>query len=153
MKIQPQKTVNLITFCLILLFLNPSISKAGDDKNYNVKLQIINDKKVNNFLVKIAKNNQEREQGLMWVQNLPQNYGMIFEFEREQIIYMWMKNTKIPLDMIFIDKNSKIINIAKNTTPESLAIISSEKPVVKVLEINGGLAERLGVLVGDKVIY
>lgn len=152
------KTVNLIArlvvACLLLtcLFIT-STSKAGDDKNYNVKLQIINDKNTKNFLVKVVRKNEDREQGLMWITNLPESYGMVFEFEKEQVIHMWMKNTKIPLDMIFIDQNNKIIKVVHNTKPESLEVISSEKPITKVLEINGGLAKKLGILVGDRVVY
>lgn len=131
------------------------ISQAADDKNYNVKLQIINNQSgiINNFLVKIAKTDSERKKGLMRVKNLPQNYGMIFEFGSEQMVYMWMKNTKIPLDMLFIDKENKITHIEHQAKPESLEIISSVNPAIKVLEINGGLAAKLGIEVGDKVVF
>ena len=64
---------------------------------------------------------------------------------------MWMKNTKIPLDMIFIDKNNKIISISKEAVPESLEVISSEFKVMKVLEINGGLCDKFGIAVGDYI--
>lgn len=133
----------------------PLISNAADDKNYNVKLQIINDKNnnTNNFLVKVVKKKSDQEKGLMWVKNLPKNYGMLFEFENEEIIYMWMKNTKIPLDMIFIDKANKIIKISHNTKADSLEIISSKKPALKVLEINGGLAKKLEITIGDRINY
>ncbi len=107
---------------------------------------------INNFLVKIAKTDKEREQGLMSVENLPQNYGMVFEFENEQMAYMWMKNTKIILDIIFINRKGKIINIKHRAQPESLEVISSIKPAAKVLEINGGLAEKLGIKIGDLVV-
>jgi uncharacterized membrane protein (UPF0127 family) len=145
----------LIIICSLALFLTALIGKNWDDKNYNAKLQIINSQgnKINDFLVRIASNDKERQNGLMWVKNLPQNYGMIFEFENEQMVYMWMKNTKIPLDMIFIGKDGKIIHINHNAQPESLEIISSMKPAAKVLEINGGLAEKLGIGIGDMVKY
>ncbi len=138
-----------------MLFLTALIGKNWDDKNYNAKLQIINSQgnKINDFLVNIASTDKERQNGLMWVKNLPQNYGMIFEFENEQMIYMWMKNTKIPLDMIFIGKDGKVIHINHNSQPESLEIISSMKPAAKVVEINGGLAAKLGIGIGDVVKY
>jgi uncharacterized membrane protein (UPF0127 family) len=148
--------MNLTAICLLLfLSLKPLISNAGDDKNYNVKLQIINGKnnKTNNFLVKIVKKKNEKEKGLMWVKNLPKNHGMLFEFTEEKIIYMWMKNTKIPLDMLFIDKNYKIIEISHNNKVDSLEVISSKKPASKVLEINGGLAKELGIVIGNEVSY
>jgi len=106
---------------------------------------------INNFLVKTAKTDKDRENGLMLVKKLPENYGMIFEFTGEQMVYMWMKNTKIPLDMLFINREGKIINIKQHAQPESLEVISSISPVAKVLEINGGLAEKLGIEIGDLV--
>ncbi len=149
----PKQLIKLITFCSLALLLAALINKSWDDKNYNVKLQIINSQgNHQDFLVNIAKNEQERERGLMWVKSLPKNYGMIFEFENEQMVYMWMKNTKIPLDMIFIDQNGKITNIKHQAEPESLEIISSIDPIKKVLEINGGLADQLGIEVGDLVV-
>jgi len=122
-------------------------------KNYNVKLQILNqDKKlVTNFLVALADDRTKQMIGLMNLEYLSPNYGMLFTFENEEVINMWMKNTKISLDMLFIDKNNQIINIVQNTTPYSLKTISSEKEVIKVLEINGGLCQKLGIEVGQVI--
>jgi uncharacterized membrane protein (UPF0127 family) len=152
--------IKFTVICFIILSFAAFTNKASadkdlDDKNYHIKLQIINDKQdaIGNFLVKSAKSPKERENGLMWITNLPQNYGMIFEFKDEQMVYMWMKNTKIPLDMIFIDQNNKITHITHQAKPESLEIISSQNPVMKVLEINGGLTDELGIEVGDLVKY
>jgi uncharacterized protein len=149
-----KQSIKLIIFCSLILLITTLASKAWDDKNYNVKLQIINHQSnaINNFLVNIAKTDKERERGLMMVEKLPENYGMIFEFTNEQMVYMWMKNTKIPLDMIFINQGGGIINIKHNAQPESLEIISSINPIVRVLEINGGLAEKLGIEIGDLVV-
>ena len=138
---------------MITLFL-PGLSygKRLDDKKYNVKLQIINAKGDHKeFRIAIATNRQEKEQGLMFVTKLANNYGMLFEFEREQVIAMWMKNTKIPLDMLFIDKNDKIVAIKHSAIPESLDLISSEYKVTKVLEINGGLCNSLEIKIGDLI--
>lgn len=126
---------------------------AFEEANYTHHLKIQNQKKQeHHFIVSIADTPNKRAQGLMFVDDLPQNYGMLFEFDSEQVVNMWMKNTKIPLDMIFIDKNNKIAHIKQNAAPESLKIISSEKLVKKVLEINGGKVEELGINVGDKII-
>lgn len=76
---------------------------------------------------------------------------MIFIFESPRIINMWMKNTYIPLDMIFIDENNQIIKIEKNTTPHSLEIISSDKKAIKVLEINAGLSDKFDIKIGNKI--
>ncbi len=81
---------------------------------------------------------------------LPINHGMIFDFKKEQIATMWMKNTRIPLDMIFIDKDHHIVNI-ETAKPYSLDLISSKAEVVKVLEINAGLAKKFGIKPQDKV--
>lgn len=148
---------NIIKVSLLIVaafFLASLKPQAVHDKNYRTNLQIINAKnsKVINFQVKIAKNQQDRELGLMFVNSLPENFGMVFEFEKEQMVYMWMKNTKIPLDMIFIDKNNRIVAIKHRAKPESLETISSEKKVNKILEINGGLCKKLNINIGDKII-
>lgn len=124
-----------------------------DLKNYNAKLQILNqDKKpAVEFLVAIADTEYKKIYGLMNLKSLPQDRGMIFYFRKNEVVYMWMKNTKIPLDMLFIDKNNIIVNIETDTVPESLDVISSEKPVKKVLEINGGLVKKFNIKIGQKI--
>ena len=132
-------------------------AKNFDDKNYDIKLQIINNatekQRINNFIIKIAKSEDEQERGLMFIDYLPKNYGMLFKFEEEKIINMWMKNTKISLDMIFIDGKGIIKKIVANTKPNSLEIISSDFFVDKVLEINGGLCAKLNIAVGNYIKY
>ncbi|MFT6346513.1 MAG: uncharacterized membrane protein (UPF0127 family) [Myxococcota bacterium] len=126
-----------------------------DRKNYSKNLQIKNPKtnQIHHFKIAVSADPISREKGLMFVENLPENYGMMFEFKQKRIIYMWMKNTKIPLDMLFINENGKIINIEKQAQPESLKKISSIKTIKKVLEINGGLSDKLGIEVGYLVVY
>ncbi len=122
-------------------------------ENYNVKLQIIdaNDKKIAEFSVALADDDYKKMYGLMNLNHLPKQYGMLFTFSSEEILAMWMKNTRIPLDMLFIDKNDVIVNIKTNNTPYSLEIISSEKKTKKVLEINGNLVGKLGIKIGQKI--
>lgn len=123
-------------------------------KNYNVKLQIFDDnQKIGEFFVAIVNDRKSRDYGLMNLEKLDNKRGMLFIFENSGIINMWMKNTLIALDMIFIDENNIIVNIAKDTKPLSLSIISSQKPIKKVLEINAGLSEKLGIKNGQKIIY
>jgi hypothetical protein len=88
----------------------------------------------------------------MHITFLPENLGMLFKNESPKIINMWMKNTKIPLDMIFIDENYNIVNIVSNTTPNSIATISSKQPAIGVLEINAGLANKYKIIHGYKLI-
>lgn len=101
----------------------------------------------------LADSDVHRQQGLMWVKSLPEKTGMLFVFDRPQKIQMWMKNTLIPLDMLFIDANGRIDSIAVNTTPMSLKIIGAENPVLGVLELAGGSASKLGIKTGAIVKF
>ncbi len=103
------------------------------------------------FHVEVVTSHRQQELGLMNIKSLPKNDGMLFLFDKPQEIEMWMKNTYIPLDMIFIDKDRRIINIAKNTTPESEKIISSGGNVIAVLEINAMLTDEYSIDTTSKV--
>ena len=103
------------------------------------------------FRVEIADNDASRERGLMFRKQLAPNAGMLFDFKSEQNVSFWMKNTLIPLDLLFIDKDGYIINLAAQATPLSEANIPSGGPVLGVLEINGGRAAELGIEPGDRV--
>lgn len=104
------------------------------------------------FVLEIANTPETRSRGLMFRRELPDGRGMLFDFgTRETEVTMWMKNTYIPLDMIFIRANGVINHIAENTTPLSEATISSNGPVKGVLEVIGGTSRRLGIAAGDRV--
>ena len=103
------------------------------------------------FNVWIADTDPHREQGLMMVKSLAPNTGMLFIFDQPERIQMWMKNTLIPLDMLFIDAEGRVDSIASNTTPMSLKIIDAKRPVLAVLEIAGGAAARAGIKAGAVV--
>jgi uncharacterized protein len=103
------------------------------------------------FRIWVADSAARREQGLMFVKALPENTGMLFVFDRPQKIQMWMKNTLISLDMVFIDADGRIDSIATNATPMSLAIIDSRHAVLGVLELAGGSTEKLGIHAGGIV--
>ncbi len=103
--------------------------------------------------IRIADTEARRELGLMFVTRLPSDEGMLFPEEHPQIMSMWMKNTLIPLDMLFIDKHGRIVCLLENAKPQSLDILSCEKPVLAVLEIGGGEVQRRGLRVGDRVVY
>ncbi|MFH1804608.1 MAG: DUF192 domain-containing protein [Pseudomonadota bacterium] len=103
------------------------------------------------FNVELARSPDERARGLMFRTEMADDAGMLFDFGRAQEISMWMKNTFIPLDMIFIDHSGAIVGIEKRTIPKSEAIIASPKPVRFVLELNGGMADRMGFDVGTRV--
>ncbi|MCX7878846.1 MAG: DUF192 domain-containing protein [Ignavibacteria bacterium] len=103
--------------------------------------------------VEVAITPQERSQGLMYRSSMDEDKGMLFIFEKEEIQSFWMKNTKIPLDIIFIDSKGVINTIHKNTVPYSERSLPSEKPSRFVVEVNGGFCERNGIREGDLIEY
>jgi uncharacterized protein len=103
------------------------------------------------FQVEIADNDATREHGLMDRRYMAPNHGMLFEFDREEPVSFWMKNTYIPLDMIFIAPSGVVTHIATNAEPLSERVVPSGAPCIAVLELNGGMAASIGLKVGDKV--
>lgn len=89
--------------------------------------------------------------GLMRRRSMPQDYGMLFDFKVEEPVSMWMKNTYIPLDMIFVSRSGRVVSIARDAEPLSERIISSGGPVYAVVELNAGAAMRIGLKLGDAV--
>jgi len=117
------------------------------------KLKIITSRGENIFDVELAVTERQQSQGLMFRRSMAANAGMLFDYGTLKQIQMWMKNTYIPLDMIFIDSNGKVTNIVERTIPESLIIISSRGRARAVLELNSGTASRLGIKEGDRVVH
>jgi uncharacterized membrane protein (UPF0127 family) len=105
------------------------------------------------FSVWIADTSAREQQGLMYQRWLPVDRGMLFPQAEPRVMTMWMKNTLIPLDMLFIDAQGRIIYIRENTTPQSEALISTPAPVKAVLELAGGLSAKHGIHVGDRVLH
>ena len=105
------------------------------------------------FHVELAIKPAERERGLMYRQSLAADAGMLFDFQEDRLVSMWMKNTFIPLDMLFIAKDGTIVTVAADTVPQSLDVISSGRPVRAVLEINGGEAARQNIVPGAHVVH
>ena len=105
------------------------------------------------FDVEVANTEVERATGLMFRQNFPENRAMLFDFQHVRPVSMWMKNTPLPLDMVFIDENAMVVGVTANTKPQTLAVISSPKPIRYVLEINAGQAAENGISLGDKVAH
>ncbi len=105
------------------------------------------------FNVEIAETPEQRGQGLMFRESLAADSGMLFDFGRTTAVGMWMKNTLIPLDMLFIEGDGRIVAIAQNTIPYSENIIEAPAPVRAILELNGGTAARLGIASGDQVVF
>src|SRR3954453_4823438 len=105
------------------------------------------------FHVELATSPAQLEQGLMFRRSLAPDAGMLFDFRTPSPVSMWMKNTFIPLDMVFIDAGGRILNIAERTVPHSLDPVAAAGPARAVLEINGGTAARLGIKPGDRVLF
>lgn len=106
------------------------------------------------FFVNIANSQEERAQGLMFIKKLKQNRGMLFTFEKDGDYAFWMKNTLIPLDIIWLDKDGNVVSVAKNTQPckyDPCEKFKSDVPARFVLEINAGMAEKLGISPGSKI--
>lgn len=103
--------------------------------------------------VEVARTIKQVEHGLMFRTSVPKNTGMIFLFPKPMQVDFWMKNTLVPLDMLFIDKTGSIISIAKRTTPKSTKHIPSGGEALAVIELAAGEAERLHIAKGDKVVY
>ena len=102
------------------------------------------------FTVELALSDADRASGLMNRHSMAPDHGMLFRFDQTRPVLMWMKNTPLPLDMIFIDADGVVARVAANTVPFSESIIPSVVPVRYVLELNSGTAAKSGILVGDK---
>lgn len=137
----------LLALCLCLL-----IGAAQAKEPALEKLTITTaDGGVVQYHIEVARSPAQMQRGLMFRDSLPEDRGMLFIYKPERPARMWMKNTILPLDMIFIGADGRIINIAENTTPFSLDTIDSGGPVRAVLELNAGQAAGQGIAVGDQV--
>ena len=103
------------------------------------------------FQVEVARNDADRAQGLMFRRTLAADRGMLFDFGRVEPVSMWMQNTYLALDMLFIRKDGTVARVAENTEPLSTRVIPSGEPVLGVLELPAGTARRLAIAAGDQV--
>ncbi|HWH18135.1 MAG TPA: DUF192 domain-containing protein [Allosphingosinicella sp.] len=118
-----------------------------------VPLQIRSGGRIHQFRVEVAATEEQQAQGLMFVERLGPNEGMVFPFVPPRPASFWMKNTLIPLDMIFVRPDCSIAKIAVNTVPQSLDPVATEESVAAVLEIAGGRSVELGINEGDCVSW
>jgi uncharacterized protein len=103
------------------------------------------------FTIELALTPAQMEQGLMFRRSLAPNAGMLFDFKTPTNVTMWMKNTVLPLDMLFLDAQGRIIDVHERAVPYSTDVIAAKAPARYVIELNGGTAERLGIKPGDQV--
>jgi uncharacterized protein len=115
------------------------------------RLEIVSGATTHIFQTEVMKTPEQRSKGLMFRQFMPDDRGMLFDFDREEPVAMWMRNTYIPLDMLFIRANGVIHRIHERAQPLDETTIPAGAPVRYVLEINGGIAAKLGLKAGDRV--
>ena len=141
----------MIHFKIIYLIFNFFLVSFYTFSNEKIDVSIYN--KNITFNVEVAKTIEERRIGLMYRKKLLNNEGMLFIFPREKIIQLWMKNTYIPLDVIFISENKVIVDIKKNMEKLSETIVKSKVKSRYALEFNAGLINKLDIEIGDKILF
>ena len=145
-----RRRVLLAVFCLLpLLAAVTSLVDAAELQT----LEIASKSGVHAFAVELALTPEEQSRGLMYRKTLPEGQGMLFDFKRDQETSFWMKNTYVPLDMIFIRGDGRIHRIAENAEPLSERLVSSNGPVRAVLEVIAGTTRKLGIAPGDRVAH
>ena len=141
----------MMHFKFIYLIFNFFLVSLYTFSNEKIDVSIYN--KNITFNVEVAKTMEERRSGLMYRKKLLDNEGMLFVFPREKIIQLWMKNTYIPLDVIFISENKVIVDIKKNLERLSETIVRSKVKSRYALEFNAGLINKFDIKIGDKVLF
>ena len=141
------KTINSLKYLVLFVLFNFNLYA-----NYkSTEVTIFSNTETVSFLVQIAFTKSERAKGLMYRKNLNANKGMLFFFPESQKVNIWMKNTYIPLDIIFISSDLLVANIIHNAKPLNTEVFESQKKVKYVLEINSGLAKKYNIKKGNKV--
>ncbi|MFC3692109.1 DUF192 domain-containing protein [Chenggangzhangella methanolivorans] len=105
------------------------------------------------FQIEVADTPKQREVGLMYRRSLPEDHGMLFDFGQPQEISMWMQNTYVSLDMVFVGADGRVLRVAEDTEPLSTRIVSSQGPARYVVELLAGSAKRIGLKPGDRVVH
>ena len=141
------RALSLVAFIIFALFAAAVPAREAGQQT----LEIATKSGVHVFAVEVVDNDADRAKGLMYRKELPEGRGMLFDFHREQEVSFWMQNTYIPLDMIFIRGDGRILRIAENTEPMSTRLIPSGGPVRAVLEVIAGTTQKLGIAPGDRV--
>lgn len=151
----PDVTRRLVLAALLVATLSAQSYEPSDlDEAFDTATLVISasSKACHRFDVWIARNRDQQTRGLMFVRDLPRDAGMLFIYDTPGRRSMWMKNTYIPLDILFVRADGRITNIAADTEPLSLNSIGSSEPVNYVLELNAGVANELGIVPGDRML-
>lgn len=146
-----------VTLILLTCFLWLAGASAALPENAQISklepITLVSADSVTMLTAEIADTDELRTRGLMFRHFLPEDKAMLFDYETPRPVAMWMKNTNISLDMLFIREDGTIAAIAENTVPQSLDTISVQEPVKGVLEVAAGTVKRLGLRVNDKVYH
>lgn len=140
----------LLAFFAVTIGQFPDYAYAETAQKANLSI-MREDKKIADFQIEIAESDDDKIRGLMFREQMPADHGMIFHYSPPQDANMWMKNTLIPLDMLFVGAKHTIVYIHHKALPHSLTPIGAGQPVTSVIEINGGEAKRRGIQVGDHI--
>jgi uncharacterized membrane protein (UPF0127 family) len=143
--------VPLLPLLLVAFYASPLFAQLAEFPT--APLTIVTASGPHPFTIELATSPAQMMQGLMFRQSLAPDAGMLFDYQTPSMASMWMKNTLIPLDMLFVDATGHIVNIHERAVPGSLDPIAAAAPVRAVIELNGGTAARLGIRPGDRVIY
>ncbi len=145
--------VTVFAIIFLSLFVRPSSAqeKSSQYPHEQVTIETASGQK-HFFDMEIAKTAEQRERGLMFRRSMPKDSGMMFIFWPPETVVFWMKNTHMPLDMLFVRADGAIVKIVSNAKPLDLSIQSSNENVIAVIELNGGEAQRRSIKPGDKVL-
>ncbi len=142
----------LALLCAALSMAAPPGTAFGQSPAVS-QLTVVSGEKEYRFWVEIADTPEDRERGLMFRYELAADAGMLFLFDETAEVAFWMRNTYIPLDLLFIAEDGSIVNIAERVVPRSLTLLPSAGPVRSVLEVRGGTVARLGIRPGDQILH
>ena len=143
--------LRLIRQCAFVLLTLLSLNSVGAAQAPTETLSIVTTGGSHAFSVEVMRDDESRSRGLMFRRSMAADHGMLFDFEQIAPVAMWMKNTYLPLDMVFIRPDGMIARIAADTEPQSTRVIPSGEAVLAVLELNAGTTARLGIKAGDRV--
>ena len=145
----------ILFFTLALLAAMPVFGNEDLDRIFAKDVLIIeaSEHACYRFDIYVAINDAQRSRGLMFVRDLPQTTGMLFIYPGDRVASMWMKNTFIPLDIVFARPDGTVTNVVRNTEPQSLKSLRSNEPVAFVLELNAGVTERLKIDERSRLVW
>jgi len=139
----------LLFFCAVIMHMAaPTLAQKAMQRD---TLKLVTASGIHTFDIEVADTDEQKARGLMFRRSLEQNAGMLFPYTPPQEITMWMKNTYISLDMVFIKADGRVLRVAERTEPFSEKVIASQGDAAAVLEVIAGTAARIGIKPGDKV--